>query len=402
VAGGNTVDLNYPTTADAIQSHGGAFVSKLSPDLRSLIFSTTLGAAGDQGWGISLGPSDDIFIVGNTFSAGFPVKPGSYQTTFVPQERGFAARISLEDPPTCTAAPDAPDPSVTLCTPGNNSLVNSQVRVAAFSKSSNPVTSTEVLVDSQVAFTSTNHAETDVILTVPSGSHSLTVQSTDSAGHGFSRTSEILVNFPPASLGGSCAPPSGDGVNLCQPADGTQVNSPVHVLATARSSAGRITALRVYVDNQDEFTFFTNNGPDTTQNNTIDVNFNLADGTHTVVVVAWNQFGTAFVSPTSKITVGPPQGACPVPAGAPYPSVTVCAPLEGASVTSPVHFLAGIRSYYPVSAAQIYVNGNLAFSKNTTQLDTSLQLGAGTYAIEIKGWDTSGASFSKSETITVH
>jgi len=69
------------------------------------------------------------------------------------------------------------------------------------------------------------------------------------------------------------------------------------------SSAGRITALRAYVDNHDEFTFFTNNGPDTTQNNTIDVNFNLANGTHTVVVVAWNQFGTAFVSPTSKVTV---------------------------------------------------------------------------------------------------
>lgn len=402
VAGGYTLDLNFPTTPDAIQSHGGAFASKLSPDLRSLIFSTTLGAAGDQAWGIAVGPSDDIFIVGNTFSPSFPVQPGSYQTKFMPQERGFAARISLGDPPTCTAAPDAPDPSVTLCTPGNNSLVNSQVRVAAFSKSSNPVASTEILIDSQVVFTSTNHAETDAIVTVPSGNHSLTVQSTDSVGHVFSRTSEILVNFPSAPLGGSCAPPSGDGVNVCQPADGAKLNSPVHVLATASSSAGRITALRVYVDNRDEFTFFTNNGPDTTQNNTIDMNLNLANGTHRVVIVAWNQFGAAFVSPTSKITVGPPQGACPVPTGAPYPSVTVCAPLDGASVMSPVHFLAGTRSYYPVSAVQIYVNGKLAYSKNTTQLDTSLQLSAGTYAIEIKGWDTSGASFSKTETITVH
>jgi len=91
---GYTSSTNFPVTAGAFQTTCGggcsgstadAFVSKLDPTGSFLVFSTYLGgSANDYGNGITLDASDDVFIVGQTFSTNFPTTAGAFQTRCSP------------------------------------------------------------------------------------------------------------------------------------------------------------------------------------------------------------------------------------------------------------------------------------------------------------------------------
>src|SRR6185503_18361443 len=50
------------------------------------------------------------------------------------------------------------------------------------------------------------------------------------------------------------------------------------------------------------------------------------------------------------------------------PSVTVCTPANGATVSSPVHLVAGTTSSAPVVAMQIYEDDNLVYSNSSNTL----------------------------------
>jgi len=99
---GNTSSLNFPTTPGALQSteadaavYYDVFVSKLSADGTTLLYSTYLGGnQGDDGLGIALDVSNNIYICGQTGSTDFPVTPGAYQTTHVPSTDGFVVKLN--------------------------------------------------------------------------------------------------------------------------------------------------------------------------------------------------------------------------------------------------------------------------------------------------------------------
>lgn len=87
---GYTGSTNFPVTPGAFQttcanacSSGSydAFVAKLDPSGSTLIYSTYLGgSANDYANGIALDPSDNAYIVGQTFSSDFPITSGAFQT----------------------------------------------------------------------------------------------------------------------------------------------------------------------------------------------------------------------------------------------------------------------------------------------------------------------------------
>ena len=86
---GYTNASDFPTAA-AFQASppakvsGGyyAFVTKIAPDAKTLIFSTYIGGSTgyDYAYGIALNTSGDAFVVGVTGSSDFPVTTGAYQT----------------------------------------------------------------------------------------------------------------------------------------------------------------------------------------------------------------------------------------------------------------------------------------------------------------------------------
>ena len=83
------------------------------------------------------------------------------------------------------------------------------------------------------------------------------------------------------------------------------------------------------------------------------------------------------------------------------PSVTICSPSSGATVASPVSVVAGTTDTYAVTAMKVYVDNVNVYTAKAAQLSTSLTMANGEHHISVNAWDSSGAVFKSSATITV-
>jgi hypothetical protein len=101
---GETKSGNYPSTPGVIQTHSGglsdAFVTKLSPDGTTIVYSTYLGGEDDDiGFGIAIDPDGNAYVTGTTDSEMFPTTPDSFQPTISGYSDIFVAKLN----PTGTA-----------------------------------------------------------------------------------------------------------------------------------------------------------------------------------------------------------------------------------------------------------------------------------------------------------
>src|SRR5205807_821684 len=73
---GSTLSSDFPTTNGAFEtgSNGGAFVSKLKADGTGLVYSTYLGSGGDDAYAIAVDSSANALLIGTTSSGDFPTK----------------------------------------------------------------------------------------------------------------------------------------------------------------------------------------------------------------------------------------------------------------------------------------------------------------------------------------
>ena len=87
VVAGTTLSGNFPTSAAAFDhnytggSNGLIFVTKFSPDGRSLIYSTLVGGTGSEGsifYGMAVDAQGNAYVSGYSVQADFPYTPGSY------------------------------------------------------------------------------------------------------------------------------------------------------------------------------------------------------------------------------------------------------------------------------------------------------------------------------------
>ena len=97
---GLTSSPTFPATPGAIQTtYGGgrtdAFVTKLSANGSSLVYSTYLGGSGDD-YGQSLAADHHgfVYVTGSTSSSNFPVTSGAFQTTLRGRQNAFVAKLS--------------------------------------------------------------------------------------------------------------------------------------------------------------------------------------------------------------------------------------------------------------------------------------------------------------------
>src|SRR5437879_3261353 len=81
------------------------------------------------------------------------------------------------------------------------------------------------------------------------------------------------------------------------------------------------------------------------------------------------------------------------------PSVTICTPTANATVTSPVHIVAGTTDSKTVQFMQIYVDGVKKYEIKAKSLDTSLAMSAGTHRLTVQAYD--GTYFKQTINITV-
>ncbi len=95
---GDTQNTNFPLK-NAFQTqfkaiHWNAFVSKLSPDGRSLVYSGYIGGSHrEDGYGLALDPQGNAFITGITGSNDFPVK-NAIQSSYGGSDDCYAAKVA--------------------------------------------------------------------------------------------------------------------------------------------------------------------------------------------------------------------------------------------------------------------------------------------------------------------
>src|SRR3954466_3985286 len=83
------------------------------------------------------------------------------------------------------------------------------------------------------------------------------------------------------------------------------------------------------------------------------------------------------------------------------PSVTICSPAKSSTVANPVHFVAETNSATTVTSMDILVDSVVVYHVAAARLDTQLTLTPGARHILIRGTNTAGTTFWKSEDITV-
>lgn len=181
-----------------------------------------------------------------------------------------------------------PAPSTTralkICLPSTSSG-GSPVQLLASTRDSLPIEAIKVYVDGVSKFTTTD----DLLsgrLNLPSGKHQLQVKAWDRLGS-FAQT----VSYTVANSG--CAQPGTNRtVNICVPANGSTVASPVHLQAGIADS-GNITSVQLYVDG-----VLKSSMPAT---HSIDTSVALGVGSHRITVKAWDSTGQ--FSQTTTFTV---------------------------------------------------------------------------------------------------
>lgn len=122
----------------------------------------------------------------------------------------------------------------------------------------------------------------------------------------------------------------------------------------------------------------------------------MAVGTRRITVRAWS--GTTSFAKTIYVTVGSNTSGCTP--GPTIPSVTICTPTDGSTVTSPVTVKAAARASSSISAMKIYLDGTGVYTVNASSLSTPVTMGAGTHRLTVKAWTTSGTNFGSTIFVT--
>jgi hypothetical protein len=74
--------------------------------------------------------------------------------------------------------------------------------------------------------------------------------------------------------------------------------------------------------------------------------------------------------------------------------VTVCSPVSGSSVASPVHVTAAAKSSLAsITAMRIYVDNVSHYLTHTSSIDTSLTLASGSHSMVVQAWDAKGTVY---------
>ena len=99
VIAGDTKSLNFPTHNAVQPTYGGGsqdgFVTKVSPDGLSLVFSSYLGGPSyDTGTGIGVDPTGNAYVSLRTESSGLPTNPNAFQTTVRGSSNPYVTKLS--------------------------------------------------------------------------------------------------------------------------------------------------------------------------------------------------------------------------------------------------------------------------------------------------------------------
>jgi len=274
-------------------------------------------------------------------------------------------------------------PGMAISTPPAGAQVLSPVPFSATVTSGGlNVTAMKVYIDSneQATYSGNNTPSLKVDTTYPVSAafHTLVANAWDSSGNLY----QSATNF--TGLGTS-------GVAVNTPAPGAQVVSPLALNATATSTGAPITAIKVYIDNQ-EVSTFNGNGTSSLTANTF---YPVAAGAHTLAANAWDTTGNLYQTKSSFTSVG-------------SSGISITAPGADTQVKSPVPFSASATSTtgLPITAIKVYLGTQLLGTYNgngtsSLSVNTFYSIAAGSQTLTANAWDTAGTLYQTKVTFTI-
>jgi hypothetical protein len=173
------------------------------------------------------------------------------------QNRGCSVRPSPRELPVCLPA---------------FTIVNSPVQFAANPVDPLPIEAMKIYVDGVAKFTTKD----DVLstrLNLPLGDHHVEVKAWDRTGN-FSQAFDLTIKD------GCVVPGLSRSVNICSPAGGANVSSPVRIQAIVNDVAP--VNMQIYVDGVVKFA---------SSNPIIDTSLTLSSGNHRITVKGWDAAG---------------------------------------------------------------------------------------------------------------
>ncbi|HEX5433858.1 MAG TPA: Ig-like domain-containing protein, partial [Candidatus Angelobacter sp.] len=226
------------------------------------------------------------------------------------------------------------------------------------------------------------------------------------------------LNLYPTRLGAApCAlKAASPSVTICTPSASSPLLSPVTVVAGIKD-ANAVPSLKILVDGAAKVS---------KSGKAITAQVPMTAGTHTLTVQAKDSVGVLFKQ-TENIAVGSGSGPAPTPTpsptpapsptptpaptptptpgacqgGATSPSVNICSPLNGATLSSPVHVVAASTDSVPVKFIQIYVDGKPVFTTSGGSLNANISMAVGSRRLTVQAKDSSGVIFKKTIFVTV-
>lgn len=189
----------------------------------------------------------------------------------------------------CTAPSS---PGVNVCSPGNGSEVSSPVTFeAAGTGASGSVNHLELWIDG-AKIGNYSGSTMDAQLTEPSGSHSAQVVEVDSAGN-YVKSAPVTYTVGGGNV--PCSGPSSPGVNVCSPAAGSTVTSPVTFEAAGTAASGSVNHLELWIDGNK----IGNYG-----GSTMDAQVSEPAGSHSATIIEVDSQGNYVKSNPVTYTVG--------------------------------------------------------------------------------------------------
>ena len=243
--------------------------------------------------------------------------------------------------------------------------LTSPVHVVASGFSGYTVTAMQIYLDFKLIYT-VKSPNLDTLVAMATGTHNLIVKGWDDSGRNFMTALSVTVdgNQPPTAVLNTSAASILVGASITAStsgstdADGTIASTSIN-FGDGSAAVAAASAAHQY----------------------------NAAGTYTVTATVTDNNGAS--STTSKSVTVNPQ------------FVSVSSPLAGSTITtSTVHVVGSAFSGYPVTLTQIYIDGAWKANAKASTIDASFPISVGTHRVTVQGWDSSGAIFKTSVSVT--
>ncbi len=187
-----------------------------------------------------------------------------------------------------------------------------------------------------------------------------------------------------------CSAPASPGVRICTPTSNATISG-AYMEINSTPKSGSIHRFIIYIDSKIHYI-----------GDAYQTGINLGDGsvyngTHSLVVHAWDTGGNLLEAKRTFTVINAGFGPCPKPAS---PGLNVCDPPSGSyqpNLSIPISV--GARGYSGISSLNFYVDNKLFLSTSDNPVGTAAETTAGPHTIKVIAKDSTGHSFSVSRIV---